>query len=243
MVTTQYFLFFTAVLLSLVFAVLFIVRKGDITDPISLILKSIASICFIVTSFAAFIFDTSLPTALLVIIGQVFGLLGDIFLDMKYLYRKDEKPYTYTGFIVFLIGHLFFVAFMILTYGATLLITLISLAVAILAALLIYFASEKIAGLVYGGYKVISTIYMFVLAFTMMFAILQIFLNNYGFFNTTKILFAIGMVFFMISDLILAMIYFTPKDAMNKPSFIRLNLAFYYAAQICISVSLVFLLS
>ncbi len=242
MAMPQLILFFITVVLAIAFAVIFILRS-NIVDAKSLVLKTIASICFILVSCAAFYFSSGWFAALLVIIGQVFGILGDLFLDMKYLYRKDEKVHTYTGFIVFLIGHLFFIAFMTFSYGATLAIVLISIGVAIIAALLIYFASEKIAGLVYGGYKVISSIYMFVLAFTMMFAILQIFMNDTGYFVTTKILFAIGLVFFMLSDLILAMIYFTPDDKMNTPLFVKINLALYYAAQLCISVSLLFLLA
>lgn len=240
--TSLYAYFFMTLLFSIIFAVIFIIRKGKITDSKSLVLKAIASICFIITSCMACNFCGGFFIASLVIIGQVFGLLGDIFLDMKYLYRQDEKVYTFTGFIVFLIGHLFFIAFMVITFGAPLIIILISLGVAILAALLIYFASEKIAGLVYNEYKLISTIYMFVLAFTMMFAILQIFLNNSGFYFVTKILFAIGLLLFMLSDLVLAMIYFTPEDKMNTPLFVRINLALYYAAQISISASIAFLM-
>ncbi len=229
--------------ISIFFAVLFIVRKGKKTDPISLILKGIASACFIMLSCSAYNFGVGYFFSTLIIVGQVFGILGDLFLDMKYLYRNDEKPYTFAGFIVFLVGHLFFTAFMIITFGSNLMIVLISLGVAILLALIIYFASEKIAGLVYGEYKLISSIYMFVLAFTMMFAILQIFLNDSGFFLTTKIFLAVGLVLFMLSDLILAMIYFTPEDKMNTPVFIRINLGLYYAAQICISLSIAFLLT
>lgn len=239
---TQYVLFSLAVLISIVFAVLFIIRKGDITDAKSFVLKAIASICFIMLSCCSFYFGAGLFAAVLVIIGQVFGLVGDLVLDMKYLYRKDEEIYTFTGFIVFLIGHLFFTAFMTITYGTTLSIILISVGVGLIVAALIYFISEKIAGVVYGKYKLISTIYIFVLTFTFMYALLQLFMNNSGFFVTTKIFFAIGMLLFLLSDLVLAMIYFTPEDKMNTPLFVRLNLGLYYAAQICISTSLVFIL-
>ena len=241
MFNLQYILFFIVLLLAIVFAVLFIVRS-NIVDAKSLVLKAIASICFILITCTTFYFGAGLFASMLVLAGQVFGIIGDLFLDMKYLYRKDERIHTYTGFIAFLIGHLFFIAFMTITYGTNTKIILISLAVAIVAALLIYFVSEKLAGLLYKEYKLISTIYMFVLAFTMMYAILQIFMNNTGFFVTTKILFAIGLVFFMLSDLVLAMIYFTPEDKMNTPLMVRVNLSLYYIAQICISVSLLFIL-
>ena len=48
--------------------------------------------------------------------GLILGLLGDIWLDLKYVYPQDDRPYTYAGFICFGVGHVMFVIGMFLQY-------------------------------------------------------------------------------------------------------------------------------
>lgn len=43
----------------------------------------------------------------LVIMGGALGLVGDILLDLKGIYKSEEKVYLKGGFIFFLIGHIF----------------------------------------------------------------------------------------------------------------------------------------
>ena len=42
---------------------------------------------------------TILP--LMFVIGMVFGMLGDILLDLKYVFPEQDKMFTYSGFITF----------------------------------------------------------------------------------------------------------------------------------------------
>ena len=92
-------------IMSLVFCILR--RKGFSLQ--NLILKSISSLCYLLTAVFALV---SNPDAYvygsLIIFGGALGLVGDILLDLKGLYKKDESTYLMGGFIFFLVGHLFY---------------------------------------------------------------------------------------------------------------------------------------
>ena len=42
-----------------------------------------------------------------VLLGLVCGLMGDIWLDLKYVFPERDEPFTYAGFCAFGVGHLF----------------------------------------------------------------------------------------------------------------------------------------
>ena len=48
-----------------------------------------------------------------IVLGLICGLLGDIWLDLKYVYPQHDDPYTYAGFASFAIGHVLFITGMI----------------------------------------------------------------------------------------------------------------------------------
>ena len=79
------------------------VQRGGIA---ALYAKAVASLCFIATAIAAtnenrlFLDFGSWMT-----FGLVFGLLGDVWLDLKWIYLQDKDSYLYSGFIFFLLGH------------------------------------------------------------------------------------------------------------------------------------------
>ena len=85
-------------IMSLVFCILR--RKGFSLQ--NLILKSISSLCYLLTAVFALV---SNPDAYvygsLIIFGGALGLVGDILLDLKGLYKKDESTYLMGGFIFF----------------------------------------------------------------------------------------------------------------------------------------------
>lgn len=223
-------------IMALIITVLFIYQRGRKTNYSTLILKSLSSVGFLLVSCCGIWYSMNF-TALLILAGQIFGLLGDVFLDLKYTYPQDSHPYTIWGFLTFLTGHLFFIAFLIIQHSAYLLFMIFSLAIGIIVAIILYFGAEKIAKLILGQYRLISAFYIGVLCTV---TVLSLLVSISGGLSEQWILTA-GLLFFLASDAVLSQIYFTPNNANNTPVFVRTNLILYYAAQLCISASIFFL--
>lgn len=83
------------------------VKRGGIA---ALYAKAVASLCFIATAVAATNENRSfLGFGSFMTIGLVCGLLGDVWLDLKWIYLQDKDSYLYSGFIFFLLGHICFI--------------------------------------------------------------------------------------------------------------------------------------
>ena len=221
-------------LLSLGAFLFFRVKKTDVK---SLMFKAITSVMFILTGVFLSIGKPSLYSAFIVA-GLVCGILGDIWLDMKFMYRQDEKFLTNAGSISFAFGHFFYIAAIITGASPFKGIALLpSLAIAVVAALAVYFG-EKIMKLNYGSYKMISTLYGALLFFVTVFSLFTCIFGGFSQ-NIHLFVFFIGGVLFVISDLILSGTYF--GEGKNRPVDIITNHVSYYLAQFVIASSILFM--
>lgn len=169
--------------------------------------------------------------------GLLFGLLGDIWLDLKFCGKpEDEDFYTYAGFISFAIGHFAYIAAIINGNHSKFnpIAVLPALGVAVVVGLVVFFG-EKAMGLHYGKFKIISTLYGALLFFMASFALFTAIFSG-GIMNNKHLLMVfIGGVFFAISDLILSGTYF--GEGKNRPVDIVTNHVTYYIAQYIIAAS------
>ncbi len=173
-----------------------------------------------------------------VLMGLLFGLLGDIWLDLKYVFPEKDEPFTYAGFCVFGIGHVLYVVGMLLVWApegkplTVLLPFLLALLMSAVTALL-----EKPMGLRYGKMKPTVIAYGFLLFSTGTVSGLLAVLHGWRV-PALNLIFA-GGVLFALSDLVLSGTYFgTGKD---RPIDIILNYLTYYPAQFLIASSLLLL--
>ena len=208
----------------------------------AVLLKSVVSMLFIMVGVYGTWLSASKGNAVLlcpfVVLGLVCGLLGDIWLDLKYVFPEKDEPFTYAGFCVFGVGHILYIIGMLLTYypsGKPM-----TVFVPILLALVLSIGNavlEKPMKLSYGKFKSVVIAYGVIL-----FAMVLIsgsFALYYGWEKTPLNLLFIGGVSFAISDLILSGTYFgTGKE---RPIDLTLNYITYYTAQFLIASSLVFL--
>lgn len=194
------------------------------------LIKSVVSVLFIAVAVSA---GSQTAFAKLVIVGLVFGLLGDIWLDLKYVFPEFDELFTYAGFAVFGVGHILYVTGLLKQYGAGSFL-IASFALASLAAGLVV-AFEKPMKLSYGKMRGVVVLYGLLL-FSSVFVSGGLLLKHGG---TTLLLFFIGSVLFAMSDLVLSGTYFgVGKD---RPIHIASNYILYYGGQFLIAYSLTFL--
>ena len=208
-----------------------------------LMLKVSASVLFLLTTLAATLrlpgeqLPGMLPLCAAILAGQILGLLGDFWLDMKDMYPQHKEPYMFAGFTSFLIGHLFFIAGLTAVYGAsprTLLISLGAGAVLALGVIL----TEKPMKLSYGKFKGITAGYSFVFGVVIAVALQSAFLSAEGGkppMETQPLIMGVGLILFLLSDLVLSGTYF--GKGKDRPIDYTLNYLLYYGAQFTIALS------
>ena len=209
---------------------------------IAVIIKGFLSLLFIITALVAWLTSKN-PSShfpIFILIGLFFGLLGDIFLDIKYITTKKELFYTILGFFTFAFGHIFYTLGLFVClydYSASVLYLIIPIIITLLlmtATLLM----EKVSKIRYLKMKPFVIIYSLCLFFTT--SIYMSAAIQSGFSNMTLVIFAFGLISFAISDLILNNTYFAP--GFNTPVFVITNHVTYYIGQFLIAVSLFFLI-
>jgi len=222
--------------------VLYIGLKVKGCSLTAVFLKTIVSVLFIATAVCAVSMTKPLDAALtaggLVTMGLVFGLLGDIWLDLKYVFRERDDAFTYAGFTAFAIGHVLYITSMLIRFfpkGKPLHLVLPFVLAVLLSvgnALL-----EKPTKLHFGKMKPIAFAYG-ILLFSTLFLSLSLCIF-WGWQERALVFMFIGAVLFTASDLVLSGTYF--GVGRDRPVDIILNYVTYYPAQFLIALSLLFL--
>ena len=201
------------------------------------LIKTVVSLLFIATALAGAIQNPNHILNNFIIAGLIMGLLGDIFLDLKYVYPKDDKIYTYAGFIVFAIGHILFIAGTMLQFfgNANLLYLLIPILGGIVFVI-VNLLTEKPMGLSFKDLKVIVCIYAFILALNPLTSLMLCITTGWS--SPSLIMLFVGGISFAVSDLVLSETYF--GEGHERPIDFILNYITYYGAQFLIAFSLLF---
>ena len=224
--------------LALPLIVWYVISKCKKYDLKELFLKTGVSLLFVVVAVIATLSSEKFTLLnAMVILGLVFGLVGDILLDLKYVDVERTKGYSYGGFIVFGIGHILYMIGLISTYyqkGGVLFIILpiiLAIALAVLTILM-----EKPLKLKYGEYKLISFLYAICLFGTCSFSLFLAIQNH--FIIKSLNLFFVAALLFAASDLVLSGTFF--GEGKERPIDFALNYATYYGAQFLIAFLLIF---
>ena len=225
-----------------VFLAVFLYFRVKEKRVIAVIFKSVTSMMFIATALVAWLTSNN-PMSMFgvfIVLGLFFGLLGDVFLDLKFILLDNESLYTILGFCTFGIGHIFYVTGLFLNFfnfSVNVLYIIIPVIVAIIL-MIVTLLMEKFTNIKYEKMKPFVLVYGFILFFTT-----SIYFSasiQTGWQSMTVVIMSMSLIIFALSDLILNNTYFAPGFA--TPAFIISNHVFYYVAQFAIASSLFFLI-
>lgn len=231
--TFYYVLLAIGITATIVFLVLR-VKKGGIA---ALYAKAIASCCFIATALAAMNRNrVFLEFGTLILAGLILGMLGDIWLDLKWIYLQDKNSYLYAGFISFLLGHLCFITAIFRSAPWNSFSIIMSIVLALVIGV-IAILMEKPLKMKYGKFKLIVFLYSCTLALTMTASMMTAYITEFKL--TAWIVMSVGALLFLLSDLVLSGMYFGENK--NTKGNIILNHTLYYAAQFCMAATILFI--
>lgn len=193
--------------------------------------KGLASLEFVLLGINCYINKPS-SYGVLILIGLILGLIGDVLLNMRNLYEgaKSNKVFA-VGILAFLSGHFLYIAALIACKGIT-------AAIAAPVAIAIFLVSvPKLMDKIQApskGLKIFGYVYLAIVIY--MFSCAAVLLFTWQF-NARTVLFAIGGLLFMVSDFI--MIYYSFGKKLPK---LRVtNLLLYYIGQLMIALTIYFL--
>lgn len=194
------------------------------------VLKGLTTICCILIALIAY-FMTSLPKfALLVILGLIFGFIGDELLALRFVYTKKFSAFFLSGALAFLIGHIFY---LIALYGLAPRAWMLSVPLT-LAALAAEFINSKKHSLDMGKLFLPLGFYAAVVCFMGCSAVGVCVFH----FNLGTLMFAVAGLCFIASDSILSVQCFSDRPTNTKNRVLHI---FYWAAQLLIALSPIFI--
>ncbi len=197
----------------------------------AVILKSSAALVFIIIGVLSMQLAVNQTFAWLVVIGLLLGGIGDVLLNLRFVFEKSGQKIFLMGIAAFLSGHIMYLAALI-QLSTNLLVSLICGVVA--AVLLLRWIFSKI-GEVKKAFKIFGFVYIGAIVLMTAVAIGNL-ISHPG--STSALLYVIGAMFFTASDVI--MIFNTFGDT-QKFSMRAANLSLYYLGQLFIAISLQFI--
>lgn len=212
--------------IGLVIQIIFIYVEQQKKYVPAVVLKGTASLFFVLLGILGLSYATLPGFAKVVVAGLLFGLIGDVCLNLRFVLEKAGQKIFLAGIAAFLVGHILYLAALI-PLAAKLWVWLIS-GVLVAAALLYWILTSveaekafKIFGVVYIGAVVLMTA-----------VAVGVFVTRR---TQGSLLYMVGAVFFTLSDIILIFNTFT-KDgkAWMRPA----NLLLYYLGQLLIALSI-----
>ena len=184
---------------------------------------------FVLLGFSAYI---SNPTFVgrLILYGLIFGMCGDVFLNLRYLNEKNGQKIFLIGILFFLIGHILYLVALISQAQYDWLKYCVFLGAMIATALLTYiFKTMEVKK----AFKIFGVFYL-----GAVFIMSAIALGIAIFMPSKKaIIYALGAVLFTASDVVLI---FNTFSGVSKFSMRIVNLSLYYLGQILIACSVFF---
>lgn len=221
---------FWVIVIMMVFLVgCFLATRITVGGIPGLFMKTLASFGFVFAGILAMIYVDFQKYYAFIIVGLILGMVGDMLLDLKVIYRQDSGTYLNYGMLAFGLGHLMYFMALGNYYGFSPNFvgkTFLSLGIGLAVGLAIVFGGKKLLKLDFGEFFWQSFLYCGLLVGVMVLALIT------GFKETEMLTMNIGLVLFFASDLVLSMQYFGGKQ--DSKTLTIINHLLYYTAQVLI---------
>ena len=195
----------------------------------AVILKGTAALLFCAIGFLSLKVARNHSFARLICIGLCFGALGDILLNLRFVFPKIGQKIFLAGVAAFLTGHILYLAALI-PLSSTLVPCLVAGVIGA-AALLTWIFKTLTVKL---AFKIFGILYIGAIVLMTAVAIGNVITHP----TTAPWLHAVGAVLFTLSDIVLI---FNTFGSEQKFSMRITNLSLYYLGQLCIAFSLFFI--
>lgn len=215
------------VLACLVVMSIYIYVEGLEKWKASVTLKGCASLLFVLLGFECSKAFSNTQFCKMVRIGLILGFIADILLNLRFVFKKRGKIVFLVGILVFLAGHILYLCALIPTVSNILIPIIVGV---VLSALILKWLFTKIEA--EKAFKIFGIFYIGVIVIMNCFAFANLIQDPT---NTRYIVFTIGAVLFLASDIVLILNTFGKE---TKRSLRITNLVLYYIGQILIALSM-----
>lgn len=214
---------YVLIILCAVLAVIFLYTESREQYISAVILKGLASLCFVILGF---ILSPGGGTARLILSGLVVGCIADVLLNLRMVFKEKGQMIFLLGILVFLTGHVLYLAAVIPLSDNRIIPVIAGI---ILTALLMVWIFTKITAK--PAFKIFGVVYLGAIMLLNCFAIGNLITAPSAFSG----IFAVGAVLFLISDIVLILNTFGDNF---RQTLRNTNIGLYYAGQILIALSL-----
>ena len=212
--------------LCLVLAGLFLWQESKKNYVPAVILKGLASVCFVLLGF---LLKNGSRTANLIAAGLLLGCVADVLLNLRYVFEKKGQLIFLVGILVFLSGHvLYLIAVMGMAASPWICVGI----GVVLTALLMVWIFRRITAK--AAFKIFGVVYIGAIVLLNVVACSNLVCSPSAF---TAVFFA-GSLLFLVSDIVLILNTFGKE---TRQSLRVTNIALYYVGQLLIALSLQFL--
>ena len=215
------------IVLCLIIMAIFIYFEKKEKYTLAVILKGLASLMFVLFGLDCLAKGNSGDFGNKVKIGLILGMVADILLNLRYVFKQKGKIVFLVGILVFLSGHILYLCALIPLCTNKIIPIVVGV---ILTALILKWIFSQIeaqkAFKIFGIFYIGAIVIMNCFAFAYLIADIS---------NTRAIIFTIGAVSFLISDIVLILNTFGKE---TKFSLRVTNLSLYYVGQLLIAASL-----
>lgn len=210
------------------FQIIFLILEKKQKMVATLYLKGLASITFVVLGAISFIQTGNLFFASFILVGLIFDALADVVFNLRFAFKKIEHLSFLSGTLLFFIGHIFYLVALVPQINHCWLYLLIGLVLAALVQLSFVFLLQDVSK----AYRIYGVVYIAMVSTMTAMAIGNLVTNIK---TVGAVLFAVGAVFFLISDILLIFNTFRRKKIypVRVISFVT-----YYTGQLLIATSL-----